>query len=183
MKTVPENIKKGDITMNNLTDIIGQALGIVAVVLGFISFQRKTQFGIIVSQCATALVFSTHYLLLSAPTAVALNFLSALICVFCAFTNKKQSKSKLGVVINVILIVVAGVLTWESIFSLLLIAGLAVNVISLSFSNPQNTRRAMFVKSPLCLAYNLAVSSVGGVIFECVVITSAIIGLIKNRAK
>ena len=169
--------------MNNLTDIIGQALGIVAVVLGFISFQRKTQFGIIVSQCATALVFSTHYLLLSAPTAVALNFLSALICVFCAFTNKKQSKSKLGVVINVILIVVAGVLTWESIFSLLLIAGLAVNVISLSFSNPQNTRRAMFVKSPLCLAYNLAVSSVGGVIFECVVITSAIIGLIKNRAK
>ena len=44
--------------MNNITYIIGQALGIVAVILGFISFQRKTQLGIIVTQCATALVFS-----------------------------------------------------------------------------------------------------------------------------
>ena len=169
--------------MDNLINIIGQSLGIVAVVLGFVSFQRKTQFGIIVSQCATALVFSAHYLLLSAPTGVALNFLSAVICVFCAFTNKKQSKSKVEVVINAALIIVAGVLTWENIYSLLLIAGLVINAMSLSFSNPQNTRRAMFIKSPLCIAYNLAVASIGGVVFECVVITSSIIGLVKNKAK
>lgn len=171
------------VNMENLNYVIGQILGIVAVLLGFISFQRKTQFGIIVFQCATALVFSAHYLLIGAPTAVALNFLSAVICVFFAFRNKKQSKSKTEVIINSAVIIVAGVLTWESIYSLFLIAGLVVSTISLSFSNPQNTRRAMFIKSPLCIIYNVAVASMGGVIFECVVITSAIIGLVKNRVQ
>lgn len=167
--------------MGNLGYLIGQALGIIAVILGFISFQRKTQFGIIVSQCVTALVFSAHYLFISAPTAVALNFLSAVICVVFAFRNKSQRKSISEVIINSVLITVAGVLTWENIYSLFLIAGLVVSTVSLSFSNPQNTRRAMFIKSPLCIIYNIAVSSMGGVIFECVVIISSIIGLIKNK--
>ena len=169
--------------MENLIYIIGQILGIIAVILGFVSYQRKTQFGIIVLQCVTALVFSAHYFLISAPTAVALNFLSAVICVFFAFRNKKQSKSKIEVIVNSVLIAVAGVLAWENIYSLFLIAGLVTSTVSLSFSNPQNTRRAMFIKSPLCIIYNAAVASVGGVIFECVVIISSIIGLVKNKSK
>ena len=169
--------------MENLIYIIGQILGIIAVILGFVSYQRKTQFGIIVLQCVTALVFSAHYFLISAPTAVALNFLSAVICVFFAFRNKKQSKSKIEVIVNSVLIAVAGVLAWENIYSLFLIAGLVTSTVSLSFSNPQNTRRAMFIKSPLCIIYNAAVASVGGVIFECIVIISSIIGLVKNKSK
>ncbi len=169
--------------MENLTYGIGQSLGIVAVILGFISYQRKTQFGIIISQCATALVFSAHYFLILAPTAVALNFLSAVICVFFAFRNKKQSRSKTEVIINCLLITTAGVFTWENIYSLFLIAGLVTSTVSLSFSNPQNTRWAMFIKSPLCIIYNVAVASMGGVIFECVVIISAIIGLVKNKVR
>ena len=163
--------------------LIAQAVGLVAVILGFVSFQRKTQFGIIVTQCATAFAFGVHYLLLSAYTGVALNILSALICVFCAFTNKSQKKSVLEVVINGALIVAVGWFTRDNMYSMLLVAGLLVNTVSLSFNNPQNTRRAMFVKSPLCISYNLIVGSISGIIFECVVITSAIIGLVKNRAK
>lgn len=169
--------------MEKLIYLIGQLLGIVAVILGFVSYQRKTQLGIIILQCVTALVFAAHYFLILAPTAVALNFLSAVICVFFAFRNKKQSKSKTEVIINSVLIAVAGVLAWENIYSLFLIAGLVTSTVSLSFSNPQNTRRAMFIKSPLCIVYNIAVESVGGVIFECVVIVSAIIGLVKNKSK
>lgn len=163
--------------------IIAQVVGFVAVVLGFVSFQRKTQFGIIVTQCGTAFAFGTHYLLLSAYTGVALNVLSALICVFCAITNKSQKKTKAEIIINGALIVAVGWFTKDNMYSMLLVAGLLVNTISLSFNNPQNTRRAMFVKSPLCIAYNLIVGSVSGIVFEAVVVTSAIIGLIKNRAK
>lgn len=169
--------------MNHLTYIIGQVLGIVAVILGFVSYQRKTQFGIIVSQCVTALTFTAHYFLISAPTAVALNFLSAVICIFFALRNKKQGESKAEVIITSAIIAVAGVLAWENIYSLFLIAGLVTLTVSLSFSNPQNTRRAMFIKSPLCMIYNIAVGSMGGVIYECVVIVSAIIGLAKNKSK
>ena len=118
----------------------------------------------------TALTFSAHYFLISAPTAIALNFLSAVICLYFAFRNKKQGESKVEVITTSVLIAVAGMLAWENIYSVFLIAGLVTSTVSLSFSNPQNTRWAMFIKSPLCIIYNIAVSSMGGVIYECVVI-------------
>ncbi len=168
--------------MDNILYIIGQCFGILAVVLGFISFQQKTQLGIIVFQCATGFAFTAHYFLIGAMTAVVLNFLSALVCIVFGVRNKRNSKSKTETIICTLLIVVAGILSWDNIFSLLLIVGLAVNNISLSFSNPQHTRIAVFFKSPLCLSYNILVSSIGGVIFECAVLTSAIIGIIKNKS-
>ena len=163
--------------------IIGQILGAVAVILGFAAFQRKTQREIIIFQCATAVIFSIHYCLIDAPTAVVLNLLSALICVCFAFRNNRQSKSKGEVIISSLIFTIAGVFVWESIYSVFLIAGLVVNSVSLSFSNPQNTRRAMLIKSPLCIAYNLSVTSMGGVVFECAVLVSAIIGLIKTKVQ
>ena len=57
--------------------IIGQMLGIVAVILGFVSFQMKTPRGILIFQIIIAFVFSLHYLLIGAYTAVVLNFLAA----------------------------------------------------------------------------------------------------------
>lgn len=165
---------------NGVLYIIGQILGVIAVLVGFLAFQRKTQLGIVVFECAAAVIFAVHYLLISAPTAAALNLLSGCVCVFFAIWNKKQMKGNIWIVINCLLIAVSGVLTWDSIYSAFLIAGLVFNTVTLSFKNPQNTRKAMLIKSPLCLVYNVAVASVGGVIFECAVLTSALIGLIRN---
>ena len=164
-----------------LVYIIGQILGIIAVVLGFISFQQKTQLRIIIFECVTALVFSAHYLLISAPTAVALNLLSVFICIFLAVRNKRQGENKIGVAVCSFLIAISGILTWENIYSVFLITGLVLHIISLSFSNPQNTRRAMLIKAPLCIVYNLAVASMGGIVFECAVLVSAVVGLIKYK--
>jgi hypothetical protein len=61
--------------------------------------------------------------------------------------------------------------------------GLVFNTLSLTFSDPQRTRAVVFIKSPLCLIYNAIVLSGGGVIYECAVLCSAIIGIIKNRKK
>ena len=165
----------------DITYIIAQILGCVAVALGFITFQRKTQLEIVIFRFATALVFSVHYFLLSAYTATALNFLSAIICVLFAVWNKKNIKTKSGTILNVLLITVAGVLSWENIYSLFLVSGLILNTISLAFSNPQSTRRSMLIKAPLCMIYNFKVASLGGIVFECAVFASAIIGLIKNK--
>ena len=41
-------------------EIIGQALSIVAVITGFLSFQMKSARGLLAFQIATALVFSAH---------------------------------------------------------------------------------------------------------------------------
>ena len=166
-----------------MLEAIGQILGIIAVILGFVSFQMKTPKGIIAFQIITAFVFSLHYILIGAPTAMALNLLAALNCVLYYFREKRGSKSIVEPLIYITLIIVASIFTWEGAHTLLLTLGLIAAAISLSMSDPQKTRGVMLIKSPLCFAYNIIVFSVGGMIYECAVMLSSIIGLVRNRKR
>jgi hypothetical protein len=78
-----------------------------------------------------------------------------------------------------VLVIVSGVLTWENWYSIALMVGLIVDTVGLAMSDAQMTRRFVFVKSPLCLLYNAMVFSVGGIIYECAVLASSVIGLLK----
>ena len=167
--------------MADIKFIIAQIFGGIAVILGFISFQQKSQRGIIVYQIAAAVAFTVNYLLLDAPTGVALNLLGIGNCVVCYYLNKKNITNILWPIIFSVIIIIASILTWENLYSLCIMIGLVLLNISFSFKNPQSTRKVTLVKSPLCMVYNIAVMSLGGVIFECAVLCSCIIGLIKNN--
>ena len=169
--------------MDQIPYLIGQLLGIVAVVLGFLSFQRKTAAGIVLTQMAAALVFVMHYTLLSAPTAIALNALFAVNCVYCYFRDKRGSRERIGTYVLIVLVIAIGVLTWEGWYTGSLVVGLVFNTVSIALNDPQRTRQMMLVKTPLCFLYNLMVGSVGGMIYECTVLTSSIIGIIRYRKK
>ena len=97
--------------MENILYLIGQALGILAVILGFLSFQRKTVAGIILTQMGAALVFALQYAILSAPTAIALNLLFAVNCVDCYFRDKRGSKEKIGTYVLIVLVIAIGIVT------------------------------------------------------------------------
>ena len=165
-----------------MVEVIGQLLGIAAVVFGFISYQMKTSRGILIFQLTTALIFSAHYFLIGALTAMALNLLGAISCVFYFFRDKRGGKSIIEPIVFIALIMVASIWTWEGWYSAFIMSGLVVNSISLVLSNAQKTRLCMFLKSPLCLIYNIIVSSGGGIVYECVVLVSSLIGIIKNRS-
>ena len=161
--------------------LIGQLLGLVAVVMGFLSFQRKNAAGIIVFQLTAALIFAVHYTLISAPTAIALNLLTAANCIFCYFRDKRGSKSMIGSYVMMLLVVVISLLTWEGWYSATIMVGLVFNMISLALDHPQKTRRVMLIKAPLCFVYNLMVGSLGGMVYECTSLASAVIGLFRYR--
>ncbi len=161
--------------------IAGQVLGIIAVILGFISFQMKTPRGILIFQVITALVFFSHYWLIDAHTAMALNLIAAIQCVFYYFRDKRGSKSLAEPIFFTVLILVVSIITWEEWYSVFIMVGLAVNSVSLAFSDAQKIRISMFIKSPACLIYNALVMSGGGTIYECAVLISALIGTFRNR--
>ena len=160
---------------------LGQALGIVAVILGFVSYQMKLPRGIILTQLATAMVFAAHYLLIGAVTAAVLNFLGGIKCIAYYFRDKRGSRSLLEPIVFVVLVVASGILTWENWYSVLLMVGLVVDTVGLAMSDAQLTRKFVFVKSPLCLVYNALVLSVGGIIYECAVLISSVLGLLKYK--
>lgn len=167
--------------MEDVSYIIGQLLSIVAVILGFISYQMKTPKGIIAFQIITAFVFSVHYLLINVMTAAALNFLSGINSILYYFREKRGSKSLAVPLYVITAVIVTSLITWDGWYSALIMVGLVVGAISLAVSDPQKTRACMLVKSPLCLIYNIIVFSTGGIIYECAVLVSSVLGLVRNR--
>lgn len=169
-----------------LEDILyysGQFFGIVAVVLGFVSFQMKTPKKILICQIAVAFVFAAHYLLIGAPDAAPLNLLAAVSNILYFFRAKRGSRGLFEPIFYITMITVIGILTWESWYTAILMCGLYATAVGLSLSDPQKTRKVMLIKAPLCLIYNALVFSVGGVVYETAVLSSAIIGLVTNRRK
>lgn len=169
--------------IENILYYTGQALGIAAVLLGFVTFQMKTPKRILACQTAVAFVFAAHYLMIGAPGAAALNLLTALNSILYFFRAKRESRSLFEPIFYVTMITVTSILTWEGWYTAILMCGLYAAAVGLSLQDPQNTRKVMLIKAPLCLAYNAFVLSVGGMIYEAAVLASAIIGLIRNRTK
>ena len=55
--------------------IIGQIFGVIAVILGFVTFQMRTQKQLLVLQTITGAVFCVHYWLIGATVGMVLNFI------------------------------------------------------------------------------------------------------------
>ena len=172
---------EGEKMFGEIGTTVGQLLSLVAVATGFVSYQMKTAKGILFFQIVTALVFSAHYLLIGAMTAAALNFIAAIKSVFYYARNKRGGKGLFVPIFFTSLSFLASLLTWDGWYSIFITAGLLVNAVGLSLSNPQTIRKLTLIKSPLCLIYNLLVGSIGGTIYEGASLFSAILGIAKNR--
>jgi len=168
--------------MGDLSMIAGQLMGGVAVCLGFVSFQMRTRKQLLVVQLATAVAFCIHYGLIGAVSGMVMNIL----CVIRNFVYYHKDKSKFlsgpaSAIIFAIIYSVAGLLSWQGYYSVFMVLGQVISTVCMSFTNPQNIRKSILVTSPLVLIYNAFVFSLGGVVYESVVIISSIIGIIRYR--
>lgn len=166
-----------------ITYYIGQALGIAAVVFGFVSFQKKTPGGIIVWQTATAIAFSLNYLFIGAMTGVAINAIAAVKGILYYYRDKRGSKSLVLPIIFSVIMVIATILTWEAWYSVFILTGVLINVIVFAVFPPQKVRYCMLVKAPVTVVYNIFVFSIGGIVYETIVFVSSVIGIVRYREK
>ncbi len=163
--------------------IIGQSLGVVAIALGFLSFQMKTQKNILIVQIVTAVVFALHYLLIGAVIGMAMNTILIFRNIAYYFRSKKGSNNKIVPICFIVIITIVGIITWDEWHSIFMFMGVFLNTIAMSFANPQNVRRSILVTCPLAIIYDLFERSYGGIVYETVAIISAIIGLVRYRQK
>ena len=169
--------------MEEIMYIIGQILGGVSILLGFLSFQMRTQKGLILMQTATAISFCAHYLLIGAITGMALNVIATVRNIIYYYRNQRGSKELISPIVFSVIMLAAVILTWEAWYSILVLMGLVLNTLAMSFSNPQRVRASILVTSPMVLAYDVFVLSVGGIIYESVAISSACIGIFRTKRR
>lgn len=175
-----ENFEMG-IRMENIFFIIGQFFGLIAIALGFLSYQMKTQKQLLLCQTAVCIVFCIHYLLIGATTAMAMNTVNVVRNIVYYRRNQKGDKSMLFPIIFTVILGIIGLLTWEAWYSIFVFCGLIINSLCMSFSNPQNVRKSILVTCPMVLIYDIFALSIGGFIYESVAIISSIIGIIRFK--
>jgi hypothetical protein len=162
---------------------ISQSLSIIGVIIGFISFQMKTDRQVLTLQTVVTILFTAHYILLGAYDAAVLNAVGIIrnFVYFCK--DKKFYLPRVFPALFAVIMVVLGFISWENWSSILVILGLAINTVFLSCKNPQNLRKSILVSSPMVLVYNILKFSIGGIIYESVVIISSAIGIFRFAEK
>ena len=163
--------------------VIGQIMGCLAVMLGFVSFQMRTQKQLLVVQTATTIAFCIHYYLIGATSGLMLNLLGIVRNLAYYHKDKPFFSGKKCPIFFAAVMGVVGMLSWQGYYSIFIVLGLVINTVCLSFSNPQSIRKSILVSSPLVLIYDAFVLSIGGVIYESVVIVSSVIGIIRYRKR
>ena len=164
---------------------IAQALGIVAIILGFINYIVKTRGQVLFVNSVTTVCFVLHYLCLGAWAGMAVNFVAFIRNIVYYYAGKKGPISKaLPIVFTVIMGamgVTVSLIAKEGWYFLFSVVALMINSYAMSFQNPMNIRKSILVTSPMVLIYDLCVSSYGGMVYETVVIVSSLVGLLRYR--
>ena len=164
--------------------LVGQIFGLIAVVLGFISFQMKDTKKLLLIQCGVSTAFCVHFWLIDAKTGFILNAVCIVRNVLYYFKDKKILSSIAVPIVLSALMAVFGVLMWDGWYSIFFIVSLVANTYCMSFRESDHIRLSILFTSPLALTYDVFASSYGGVIFEAMVIISSAIALIRSaRAK
>ena len=166
----------------DLRYIIGQGFGVLAVVFGFISFQIRSRKGLMAVQIAVASSFCVHYFLIAVPTALAMNAFCIVRNVVYLNRDKKWLSSPVIPFVFAGLMALTGALSWRGWYSVLLVVPLSVNTYCMSFRDPGNIRRSILFTSPPMMIYNMFVFSIGGIVYQAVILTSAALGLIRDAA-
>lgn len=158
---------------------IVQAIGIVGMILAFISFQKNSNKQILLYQTFAAVAFTLHFWLLGAFTGAAMNILGASRNIVFYNREKSWANKKFWVYLFITLYVISGILTWKNIFSLLPILAMSLATVGLWIKNSKITRYIILPTSPCWLIYNLVNKSISGVLTETFVLSSLLIAIIR----
>ena len=186
MFEIAEAIKTGD-----TRQIVAQSLGIIAFFIAVLSFQRKTQRGIMTMQIFSCFAFTVHFMILGAMGGFILNLIAFIRSFIYSFRKDHAwAASFIWVYVFIAAAVASGVYSIifaEGISALLPTAGMIITTFAGRMKKASAVRLLTLTNSPLWLIYNLIEGSIGGAMTEIVSICSIIIAVfrldIKRKAK
>ena len=174
-------------------EIIGQAIGIVAMACNIISFQQKRQSYLIALQMMGGALFSISFFMLGATVGGILNIVAAMRAVIFLFERRLRATHPAWLCGFIALYVALYVLTFtvfgkeptpaNLIIEVLPIVGMTASSIGYMLASSRAVRRLGLVSSPAWLTYNICYVSVGAIICEVISLGSIFIGMYRHDRK
>ena len=175
------------------TEIIAQAVGIIAMAMNCLSYQQKKNSTLICFQLVGSSLFAVNYFLLGALSGAMLNFVS--ICRAIVFLNKDRlnarhpawlvlfSSLSLGSYALVFTVFGKPFTLQNALIELLPVLAMIICTVSYRYASAKMVRRFGFACSPLWLTYNVVNLAIGAIVCEIINIFSLIIGVIRYDIK
>lgn len=177
----------GAIRSGDIRQIIAQLLGIIAFLMAALSFQRRTQRGIVIMQSIASFCFTVHYAILGVACGFLMNTLAFFRAIVYSFRKThKWAASVIWLVLFEILTVLIGVYAYldgEGPVVILATVGTVIATIGYRLENAKLVRRVLLIQAPLWLSYDAIQGSIGGVLSEGMSICSIIIGILRLDIK
>ena len=175
-------------------DFLTQAIGIVGMAFGILSYLNKSQRGIMIFQLITTVCFAVHFFLLNAVTGCLLNILGVIrAAVYSQRSTRKWAAHPVWIyifsvsafIIYILSFTVFGTEPSPQRLILELLPVIAVTVTSVSYRMPGGgqVRFLSLFSSPLWLIYNACNGSVGGTISDSLSTISIFVGMYKHDRK
>ncbi len=161
--------------------IIGQILGILLAIESLFIYTQRSRKGMLKFKLLNDFFTAIQNLLIGAYTGA---MLSGICCIreLVFFKQDKHGKnSGLILAIFLLLTLISPILTWSGWVSLLPTAGSLLAVIAFYMIDPQTIRILGLAAHSLWLLYCIFQLNIGGLATNVVLVTSAVIGLIRYR--
>lgn len=171
-----------EVFMQNFVTLTGHALGFIAVILFFYSYQVKSKRSLMTIQTVATALSCIQYLLIGALSGFSLNIVCIIRNFIFYFRDKKQSKNLISPVLLSLCIAGASILSWEGTHSLLITLGLVVNTMCMGLFDARTFRKTILISSSLILVYNIFAASYSGMLSESISLISVIIGIVRYRS-
>lgn len=170
-------------------DIVAQIIGILGMIANILSFQQKSQKGVIAFQFFGSLLFSINFFMLGAYVGSMLNLIGIIRALVFYFKEKTHAHHIAYLFGFSALFICAYVLTFtvfgtepsakNLIIEVLPVVAMIVATVAFRSKNAGDIRKFGLVYSPMWLAYNLFNLSIGAIGCEVLNLASIIIGMIR----
>ena len=154
--------------------------GIGGILANFLIYQQKSRKNLLTVKLIADCVWTTHYALLGAWSGAGICAVGIIRESVFLNENKKWASGKRWLIVFLLLSVASATITWKNIFSLFPTLAATLTVFSFWHGDPRLTKILAFPISICFLTYNISCLSYVGVLNEAVVLTSALVGLIRD---
>ena len=174
-------------------EIVAQAIGIVAMLFNIISFQMKTQRGVIFCQLCGGMLFTINFFMLGATVGGILNAIAVFRAVVFMFKDKFRADHILWLIGFVVLYLTSYVLTFtvfnkdakaiDYVLEVFPVVAMTAQSVAFRRGDAKTIRLLGLISSPSWLVYNIYYVAVGAIVCEAVSIVSIIVGILRYDIK
>ena len=166
-----------------MSELVAQAVGVVAYIILMCSYQMRKKPQILFMQVISSIAFAVHFYLLGGMSAVLCNTISVFVLVLIFYFEKKKYKKTILIIIMAPLLLAIAFLTYENLYSILPIISSLLILVSFLLNNENKIRIIGVIGNTLWLIYGTIYKSYPAMVFETLTIITTIFAIIRNKKR